>query len=752
MAGYYANAPAAQFPLLLKAKQVFGGAFTGKDYGKRVAEYERSKKLFAQLDDPCEGEIAGAWSGILLADTGQAGASQLRFQTLLTTAQNRQFKVLEAASHYWLGIINYRQNEITESNKNLKTALLLATAGENEFEMQHAREALMTNYSQVGELDSALEYAGTMLPRPDLYYQSENQDWREKGRLADLSLKLGLFSTSFSFANERLSMARETDPGGVKVNNSLRPLVETAKAREDFPTALRYADESLQIALARGGGNENTGTVSGIYLLRAGVKSKAKDYEGALADYDRALELDQRLPEVIDRRYEIHKGKLFCFEQLGRQANFSNELRTVLKLSEDYRATIREDDLRQAFFAGAQDVFDAAAANAITQGENDRAFNFIEESRARSLLDFVASGKSITEVEKSFSAVSHPLSLPQIQERLPDQVQVVHYAVLPDRLAMWTLTRTRSDLAVKPITADELERKIGEYQAAILRKEPASNLTQSAQELYELLIPPDLAADKEICLVPDKSLHQLAFASLVSPAGRYLIQDFSLLSAPSASVFVLATEKARGKDQQSESVLSFGNPDFDREEYSTLPDLKDAAAEARTIAGDYEKPQALIGGEATRDKFLGSFTSVDVIHFAGHFLVNPRSPGNSKLLFAGGELRASELSSYQLPRAKLVVLSACETGFERYNKSEGAIGIARTFLALGAPVVLASQWKVDSEPAKDLMVAFHRNRKQQRMSSAESLRAAQLQVLNQAKTSAPFYWAAFSLFGGYTNY
>jgi CHAT domain-containing protein len=100
----------------------------------------------------------------------------------------------------------------------------------------------------------------------------------------------------------------------------------------------------------------------------------------------------------------------------------------------------------------------------------------------------------------------------------------------------------------------------------------------------------------------------------------------------------------------------------------------------------------------------------------------------------------------------LVVLSACETGFERYDTSEGAIGIARTFLALGAPVVVASQWKVDSEPTKDLMIAFHRNRTTNRLSSAESLRQAQLELLRNGQTQAPYYWAAFSLYGGYTNY
>jgi CHAT domain-containing protein len=61
-----------------------------------------------------------------------------------------------------------------------------------------------------------------------------------------------------------------------------------------------------------------------------------------------------------------------------------------------------------------------------------------------------------------------------------------------------------------------------------------------------------------------------------------------------------------------------------------------------------------------------------------------------------------------LSKPKLIVLSACETGSELFNRSEGAVGIARTFLALGAPMVVASQWKVDSEQTKELMIALHR--------------------------------------------
>jgi CHAT domain-containing protein len=591
-----------------------------------------------------------------------------------------------------------------------------------------------------------------MLSANGTYYQNSGQSLRELGTFADLSLKLNFASTSLSLATEALSMAQEMRPPDDRVSSNLRRMVAAATANGDFPAALGFANQLKQIALSLNDSPENTRNSAEIYLSLADVKRQMKNCSEALTDYDQALELYRRLPEFTASSYLIHKGKLFCFQQLDRREDFGRELQTVLNLSEEYRATIREDDSRQAFFASEQEVFDAAAANAIRDGDSRHAFELIEDSRARSLLDFMESDKPIVEVEKNFALVTHPLSLQEIQARLPEQVQIVQYAVLPNKLAIWVVSKTRFDLIERPIDAADLARKIEDYQASLTGKAAASELKQTAAELYGLLIPPDLATDKQICVIADKSLHQLAFASLVAPGGRYLLEDHALSYAPSASVLVIATENATRKDQVNERLLSIGNPDFDREENSNLPDLGSAETEATSIAKDYGSDNVSIGVGATKDKFLRSFTEVEVIHFAGHFLANRQSPGNSKLLFAGGELRSSELGTYKLPRAKLVVLSACETGFERYDKSEGAIGIARTFLALGAPLVVASQWKVDSEPTKDLMIAFHRNRKEKQMTSAESLRRAQREVMNNDRTRAPFYWAAFSLFGGYANY
>ena len=739
----------------MQAKDSFdaGLELASSDVARAISEFEKSRDLFARLGDIGEAAIAENWAVQFLPNLAKVAESRLRLAAIIANAESRRFKVLLPAAYYWLGISDYLQNRISDSVKNFKTALRVAEAGNNAFEIQHTRQVLALAYSELGELEPALFYASKMLADKGLYYQTSTQYWRDKVTLADLSLKLKFFWTALSLSREHLSMVQERFPDSSLVNDSLRSLINAATAKKDFAAAFDYANESMRIALKRGESAENTRTIAEIHLLIADLKSDAGNCVEALTDYDQAVALYGRLPEVTDRLYQIHKGKLFCYQQLNQTEDFSAELKNVLKLSEEYRATIREDDSRQAFFASEQVVFDAAAANAIKTHDARGAFDFIEASQARSLLEFVESTKSIAEVEATFGPVAQPLSLAEIQSRLPEQVQLVKYAVLPDSLAIWIVSKTRFVLIEKQITAAELENKIDAYQGLLIRKGPVAEIKQAGRDLYELLIPPDLASEKQLCLVPDKSLHQLSFATLISPAGKYLLEDYALLYSPSASVLVLATENARRKEQVTdERLLSIGNPDFDREDNPSLADLPDAEAEAKGIAGAYPKSVQLLGSEATKEKFLANFAAVEVIHFAGHFVPNRQSPGNSKLLFAGSDLRSTELSAYKLPRAKLVLLSACETGLERYNKSEGAIGIARTLLALGAPLVVASQWKVDSEPTKNLMISFHRNRKLKGMTSAESLRQAQIEMLSRSETSEPFYWAAFSLFGGYANY
>ncbi len=153
----------------------------------------------------------------------------------------------------------------------------------------------------------------------------------------------------------------------------------------------------------------------------------------------------------------------------------------------------------------------------------------------------------------------------------------------------------------------------------------------------------------------------------------------------------------------------------------------------------------------------------EVIHFASHYVADERSPLLSKLLLADpgpgaspspdsdGVLQAYEIYGMKLPRVRLVVLSACQTGVEQALRGEGAIGMARSFLSAGVPLVVASLWPVESDATAELMIKFHSYRWRDGLASAEALRARHdsdmIRDPDPAK-SRPHAWASFVAYGG----
>ncbi|HKV42031.1 MAG TPA: CHAT domain-containing protein, partial [Blastocatellia bacterium] len=216
------------------------------------------------------------------------------------------------------------------------------------------------------------------------------------------------------------------------------------------------------------------------------------------------------------------------------------------------------------------------------------------------------------------------------------------------------------------------------------------------------------------------------------------------------------------KTHKSERVLAVGNPGFNTQEFH-VERLPEEEKEVQGIAGCYPGAvQPLVEGDATKERVKQEMELANVIHLASHYIVDENSPMLSKLLLApglhssadgkeaAGVLEAREIYGMHLASARLVVLSACQTGVERYYRGEGMIGMSRTFLAKRVPLVVASLWPADSEATALLMVNFHQYRAQGQ-STVNALQQAQLDMLRNSPDNhyhQPYYWAAFMLIGG----
>jgi len=142
-----------------------------------------------------------------------------------------------------------------------------------------------------------------------------------------------------------------------------------------------------------------------------------------------------------------------------------------------------------------------------------------------------------------------------------------------------------------------------------------------------------------------------------------------------------------------------------------------------------------------------------ILHFATHAILDDRNPLYSHIILSrtdndqheDGLLESWELMKLDL-NAELAVLSACETARGRVAAGEGIIGMSWALFVAGSPAAVVSQWKVDSARSSELMIEFHRNVLQKRVSKSEALRQAALKVF-RSSYNHPAYWAGFILIG-----
>jgi tetratricopeptide (TPR) repeat protein len=134
----------------------------------------------------------------------------------------------------------------------------------------------------------------------------------------------------------------------------------------------------------------------------------------------------------------------------------------------------------------------------------------------------------------------------------------------------------------------------------------------------------------------------------------------------------------------------------------------------------------------------------DLIHVAAHASHNHQNPMFSTLQVGEETVFAAEIAAWR-PVAKLVILSACETG--RLSLGEGEPdGIVRAFLAGGTLSVIGSGWQVDDE-ASARFVAELLDALETMDDVAHALVIARKNL--RLWKNHPYYWGAWLHFVGY---
>lgn len=777
LARFYSSTTQEQRRVLRQAQAELDNGYQSSlqaNFVQALDQFERAKKLFAAAGNIWEERLTEYWMGYSYCQLDQIMKSNLVLESLVQFCKPRGYKWLSAQALCWLAVNHDSLSNYSTAIKYNLRALAIAQEISDTYNTQKLLTQVANAYRQLGEAREALAFLYQSLLLNDSYYVSKRQRWRNMMYTTESLHALKLYAAAAAFGREELRLSQDELKDAKLSHTSYLHLSLIYGALQDYQEAFRLIDLSMKLTGAFLEDSVRQRFLADATTQQAHLKRQAGDYAQATESYNKAIEAYDRMEFDIGN-YNAHKGRLLCHLALGNDQSAEAELQTLLTLFEQHRNTILEEKNRNSFFDAEQSVYDLAIDFAYSRSRDPvRAFDYAEVSRARSLLDLINNkatfAQSKAEYDVSFKNASQPKPLHLIQSRMPEHMQLVQYAVLQDKLLIWVISNSRFKVEEKAIGAEELNAKVQQYVHQLInnRLDSAAS-SRLAGELYAILISPIehlLEPGQQLCIVPDKGLNYLPFASLVSPhTGKRLLSDFTLMFAPSATVWELQSEVARQKQQLGEeTLLSVGNPKFSHDAYPKLSDLPAAEREAKAIAELYQSAEILIGWRAVKKNLVEELVQADVFHFAGHYLPDERAPLRSKLLLTDaskdivdteeGSLDVFEVMQRKLPRTRLVVLSACDTGVERYYNGEGMIGAARAFLAAGVPIVVGSQWPVDSDTAAELMIHFHRYRKSQGLSTAEALRRAQLDMLNgpEARLRHPYYWAAFQLIGGYANF
>lgn len=742
---------------------------------------------------------AGDAEGSIMADGALANAltwlyrfdEALRiFERSRMRAQSRGLTVLLAQAHQGIGRLELNRGRWHRALRDLAEACrLLVDAGAPPPRVIEAEAALADAYLAVNLASEAMAVYDRVIAAAQSMGAPTEEAWATLQR-ARAHARLGRHADALSGFDRARQLYEATG------NAPSLALVALERGRSELAAGdAAAAASSAARALAALEGSGIAGWQLEARLLRALADRAAGDAAAAEQGFASVLADAQGLPQIA---LPCHAGLGALALQAGDLARARRELEQALLGVERERAAMPADEFRSAVAADAElahrhlvDVAlaegdaarllvdldrgqaralalslagpDAAAPAASTrlqwlrerwreamaEGDAERAPVLAREVRAleHELLETLR--REQLRAEAPTARAAGELDVAALQRALGAGTALVAYHVQPTRLVACVVTGDAVRHRAWP-RGDLGERLEGlRFQLDALRFGNAAMQRQRdrlqvrvrahLQALHATLwapIAPLLGGRQRIVVVPHRELHYVPFAAL-HDGERWLVETYTFGATPSASAWLArqAAPPAAGVPARDERVLALGVGG------ASLPQV---ARELEAIGRRFGRSaRVLRDADATREALWAHAPDADVVHLACHGRFRADNPAFSFVELGDGPLPLQELRELKL-RARLVVLSACETGVSRLAPGDELLGLVRAFTLAGAGTVVATLWPVDDAASADLVERLYEELRAG-AETADALRRAQA-VAARAGVH-PFHWAAFQAYG-----
>ncbi len=369
----------------------------------------------------------------------------------------------------------------------------------------------------------------------------------------------------------------------------------------------------------------------------------------------------------------------------------------------------------------------------------------------------------------------------EIQSALAPGIALLEYVIGDSTAHVFFMDNQNVQWTRLPIAKEDLRSRIQSLHNSLRdysADESYQNYTEQAHWFYENLVGAPLRSKKHITnliIVPDGELGHLPFeAFLVEEAPEqdqgygdlhYLLNDYSISYSYSAALW---KENMEAPAQRNNGQMLAMAPDYGVSLDSTLlavrlptdqwrrGELGPLPAARREVETLQEKYAGFFAFDTMASEKVAKEMAADysVLHFATHGLLDNERPVLSSLAFTEDSdstesnfWMAHEISKAQL-NADLVVLSACETGYGKFERGNGIASLARAFMYAGAPSLVVSLWQVNDVATSELMRNFY-DHLDKGLNKDEALRQAKLDYLQSAPelTQHPGFWSPFIMMG-----
>jgi len=747
-----------------------GGIYTRWGEYEKAAEFLETSLKVARQVYPNAGGVILLNLGSVYDNLGQYSAALRAYRQAFEGFERIGAGWLAGMSLTLMGLIYTKQSQYAQAINTHQQALEMV----QQSGYRTGEGAILSNigdvYQQLGQPTKALEF-----------YERSLKIARQIGNLEGQSATLNNMGNAYQSLGQQ-NKALDVFEQALKILQQRGDLASQSRAlinigtiyynSRQYTNAMKYCQSALRIAQQIGNPESEQAALHNI----GQIYNQLGQYRQAQESHQQALKIAQQTGNRLNESITLTG----LGETLARSGKFNaaeKPLYAAIEIVESLRGGLPDRD--KVFLANRLVTpYQWLQFTLIAQNKTTAALEVSERGRTRAFVELLATrlaGNSIS--SQTLQRLSQPLSLAQIQQVARQQnATLVEYSVVGGELYIWLVRPTgqiefrtaRYNLPTTKLqelvssTHDVLRRGVRRSGTTPTSTSQSTNVrldqfgAYQLRTLHQLLIEPiaDLLPkdpSDRVIFIPQNELLLVPFPALLDAKGTYLIEQHTLLTAPSIQVLSFTDQNQQQLNRTpNRTALVVGNPTMPKLLEGRLLPLPAAEEEARTVA-QLLKTTPMIGADANKSAVINQMPQARFIHLATHGLLTPNSgnaPGaivlapNSPNQVNDGLLTPTEILNMKL-KAELVVLSACDTA-QGDVTSDGIVGLSRSLIAAGVPSVIVSLWAVPDAPTAELMQTFYQNL-QENPNKAQALRQAMLTTMKDHPQ--PRDWAAFTLIG-----